>query len=76
MMMCVWNDSDEAGNSSIKHGENGDTDYEDGHMESDIFCQLINNTAKHLFLLYVIRGYLGFRLIHFLLADVFECGRS
>lgn len=30
-MICVWNDSDEAGNSSMKHGEN-DTDYEDGHM--------------------------------------------
>lgn len=32
MMMCIWNDSDEAGNGNIKHGEDEDTDFEDGHL--------------------------------------------
>lgn len=41
-----------------------------------MFCQLIDNTVKLVFSAYVIGGYLGFRSIHFLLADVFECGRS
>jgi len=40
-------------------------------MESDMFCQLIDNTVKHLFSAYVIGGYLGLRLIHFLLEEVF-----
>jgi len=69
-MRKMQDTSCEAGHSLHCAGGQNDTDWW-RWMESDMFRHLIDNTVKHLFSVYVVGGYLGFRLIHFLLEDVF-----